>query len=306
MAPATPSASDAEPRPALAAPGASRPLLLDVVRCEWTKLWSVRSTYWALLGTAATMVSLAAVFSATGPTAPSDPTAYGLSGFFQAQLGAAAVGVLAITSEYATGSIRATLTATPQRITVMSAKTIVVAATTTVVGIASAFLAFFVAAQVYAGKDISVALTDPGALRAVIGAGLYLTVLAVLALALGVLFRSSVGTIAVVVTVMLVLPGIATALPAAWQITVVPYLPAEAGQAIIGHTRFAPAGPRLLAPMDRLRDPLRLHRHRPHRRRHHPHPPRQQLNRPSHPTRANSSPPGADREPMLLRQAWAR
>ena len=248
MAPAAPPASDADHRPALAAPDASRPLLLDVVRSEWTKLWSVRSTYWTLLGTAAAMVSLAAVFPATGPAAPSDPTAYGLSGFFQAQLGAAVLGVLTITSEYATGSIRATLTATPQRITLLSAKTIVVGATTTVVGIASAFLAFFVAAQVFAGKGISVALTDPGALRAVIGAGLYLAVLAVLALALGVLLRSSVGTIAVVVALMLLLPGIATALPTTWQSAVVPYLPAEAGQAIIGHTRFAPAGPPLLAP----------------------------------------------------------
>lgn len=245
MDPAAPRPAD---RPALAAPGPSRPLLLDVVRCEWTKLWSVRSTYWALLGTAVALVSLAAVFPAAGPSAPSDPTAYGLSGFFQAQLGAAVLGVLAITSEYATGSIRATLTATPQRITLLSAKTIVVAATTTVLGIASAFLAFFVAAQVFGGKGVSVALTDPGALRAVIGAGLYLAIVAVLALALGVLFRSSVGTIAAVVALMLVLPGIANALPTTWQDSVVPYLPTEAGQALIGHTRFAPAGPHLLAP----------------------------------------------------------
>jgi ABC-2 type transport system permease protein len=241
-------ASDAPQPRAVAAPRASRPLLVDLVRCEWTKLWSVRSTYWALLGTAVAMVSLAAVFPAAVPAAPSDPPAYGLSSFFQAQLGAAVVGVLAITSEYATGSIRATFTATPQRVTVLSAKAIVVAATTTVVGVASAFLAFLVAAQVFAGKDIPVALTDPGALRAVIGAGLYLAVVAVLALALGALIRSSVGTIAVVVALMLVLPGIATALPTAWQNAAVPYLPAEAGQAIIGQTRFAPAGPHLLTP----------------------------------------------------------
>lgn len=223
-------------------------LLLDVVRGEWTKLWSVRSTAWALLGTAVALVGLAAVFPATGDTAPSDPIAYGLSGFFQAQLGAAVVGVLAITSEYSTGSIRATLAATPQRLTVLIAKTIVVAVTATAVGIASAFIAFFVAAQVFASKGISVELTDPGALRAVIGAGMYLAVLAVLALALGVVFRSSVGTIAVVVVLMLVLPGIATALPASWQDAVVAYLPAEAGQAIIGQTRFAPTGSDLLAP----------------------------------------------------------
>jgi ABC-type transport system involved in multi-copper enzyme maturation permease subunit len=194
------------------------------------------------------MVALAGVFPATGATAPSDPIAYGLSGFFQAQLGAAVLGALAITSEYTTGSIRTTLTATPQRLTVLSAKTIVVAVTATAVGIASAFVAFFVAAQVFAGRGISVELTDPGALRAVVGAGMYLAVLAVLSLALGVMLRSSVGTIAVVVVVMLVLPGIVTAFPAGWQDTVVPYLPAEAGQAIIGHTRFAPIGSRLLAP----------------------------------------------------------
>ncbi len=188
------------------------------------------------------------MFAATAPAAPSDPTTYGLRGFFQAQLGAAVLGVLAISSEYATGSIRDTLTATPQRITVLGAKTIVVAATTAVVGIASAFLAFLVAAQVFAGNAIDIALTDPGALRSVIGAGLYLTVLAMLALALGVVFRSSVGAIAVVVVLMLVLPGIATARPASWQNTAIPYLPTEAGQALIGHTPFAPAGPHLLAP----------------------------------------------------------
>lgn len=226
----------------------SRPLLLDVVRSEWTKLWSVRSTAAALLGTAAALVGLAAVFPATGPPAPPDPVAYGLSSFFQAQLGAAVLGVLAVTGEYATGSIRATLTATPQRVTVLAAKTIVVAATATAVGVAAAFLAFFVASRVLASRDVSVALSDPGALRAVIGAGLYLALVAVLALALGVLLRSSVAAISVVVAVLLVLPGIATALPGAWQSATVPYLPAEAGQAIIGRTRFAPAGADLLAP----------------------------------------------------------
>jgi ABC-type transport system involved in multi-copper enzyme maturation permease subunit len=224
------------------------PFLIDLIRSEWTKLWSIRSTYWALLATAAAIVSLAAVFAATGPAPPPDPTAYGLSGFFQAQLGAAALGALAITSEYATGSIRATLTATPQRVTVLGAKTIVVAATATVVGVPSAFAAFLVASRVFAARGITIAVTDPGALRAVVGAGLYLAVLAVLALAIGALTRSSVGAVAVVVTLMLVVPGIAGALPAGWQDGVVAYLPAEAGQAIIGQTRFAAPGAALLAP----------------------------------------------------------
>jgi len=227
---------------------AARPLLVDAIRSEWTKLWSVRSTYWALLATVAALVSLAAVFAATGPAPPADPAAWGLSGFFQAQLGVAALGALAITSEYATGSIRATLTAMPQRAAVLGAKTIVVAATTAIVGIAAAFAAFLVATRVFAGRGIPLALTDPGALRAVVGAGLYLAVLAVLALALGAIIRSSVGTVAVVVALMLVLPGIAGALPAGWQVGAVAYLPAEAGQAVIGQTRFAVGGADLLAP----------------------------------------------------------
>jgi ABC-2 type transport system permease protein len=225
---------------AVAAPRPSRLLLVDLVRAEWTKLWSVRSTGWTLLCTAGAMVSLAVVFAATGPAAPSDPAAYGLSGFFQAQLGAAAVGVLAITPEYATGSIHATFTAAPQRIAVLGAKTLVVAATAGVVGLVSALVAFLVAAQVFAGRGIAVALTDGGAPRTVIGAGLYLALLAVLALALGALVRSGIAAIAVVVTLMLVLPGIVGALPGAWQTAAVRYLPAEAGQAVIGRTRFAP------------------------------------------------------------------
>jgi ABC-2 type transport system permease protein len=232
--------------PRAARPTSSRPLLLDVVRAEWTKLWSVRSTAWALLATAAALVSLAVVFPATGPAAPADPVAFGLSGFFQAQLGAAVVGALAVTSEYATGSIRATLAATPQRLALLGAKAIVAVVTVAVVGIVAAFLAFPVAAQVLAGRGVAIALGDPGALRAVVGAGLYLAVVAVLGLALGVLLRSSVGAIAAVIALMLVVPGIVNALPGAWQDTVVPYLPAEAGQALIGRTRFAPD--HLLAP----------------------------------------------------------
>jgi len=145
--------------------------LQDFVRRAGGTRVTVRSSAWTLLGTAAALVGLAAVFAATGPPAPADPVAYGLSSFLPAQLSAAVLGVLAITSEYATGSIRATLAATPQRLTVLGAKTIVVAGTATVAGIAAAFLAFFLAAQVLAGRGTAIALGDPGALRAVLGAG---------------------------------------------------------------------------------------------------------------------------------------
>src|SRR5438477_9259416 len=121
-------------------PSPTRALFPDLVRSEWTKLRSLRSTYWALLATA----GLAIVFGAlmmlgysTAPDANGIPTAqYSLSSFFVAQLAIIVLGVLTITGEYATGSIRATFAAAPQRRAVLAAKAAVlvpvVAATGTV------------------------------------------------------------------------------------------------------------------------------------------------------------------------------
>jgi hypothetical protein len=84
--------------------------------------------------------------------------------------------------------------------------------------------------------------------RAVIGAGLYLAVVGLLALGLGTLIRRTAGAIAVVVAAMFILPGLAGALPSSWQTAITGYLPSNAGQAIIGHTRFVAAGHLLLSP----------------------------------------------------------
>jgi hypothetical protein len=77
-------------------------------------------------------------------------------------------------------------------------------------------------------------------LRAVIGAGLYLTVLVTGSLSLGTLIRRPSGAIATVAGLVFVLPGLVGALPSSWQ-SATRYLPSSAGQAIIGHTRFASA-----------------------------------------------------------------
>ncbi|HEV8277280.1 MAG TPA: hypothetical protein VGQ26_16525 [Streptosporangiaceae bacterium] len=137
-----------------------------------------------------------------------------------------------MTSEYAAGSIRITFAAAPQR----------------PAGIAASFLTFLGDQRIYAGKGIHVHLGDPGALRSVAGAGLYLAVLALLAAGLGTLIRSTAGAVAAVAALVFVLPGLANVLPASWQDTVIPYLPSHAGQAIIGHTKFTPATPHLLPP----------------------------------------------------------
>jgi len=240
----------------VARPKASRPLFPDLVHSEWTKLRTVRSTYWTLVATAFAMVGPGALFTArygiepinAAQRATFDPTAYSLSGIFLAQLAIAVLGVLVITSEYATGSIRTTFTAAPQRWMVLAAKALVFSSVTAAVGIASSFATFFVGQRILATKGLEAHIGEPGVIRAVIGAGLYLAVVGLLALGLGTLIRRTAGAIAVVVALMFILPGLVGALPSSWQITITGYLPSNAGQAIIGHTRFAARGALLLSP----------------------------------------------------------
>jgi ABC-2 type transport system permease protein len=237
-------------------PQAARPLGPDLVRAEWTKLRTVRSTWWTLLLTAAGMVGLGALFAARygiagispADKASFDPAAYSLSGFFLAQLAVGVLGVLAITSEYATGSIRATFAATPQRRAVLAAKAVVVGTITALVGIVSSVAAFVVGQAVLANKGLQAHLGDPGVARSVLGAGLYLAVLGLVALGIGTLIRSTIGATAVVVGLVFILPGVVGALPSSWETVVTPYLPSNAGQALIGRTKFAPSGPHLLSP----------------------------------------------------------
>jgi ABC-type transport system involved in multi-copper enzyme maturation permease subunit len=228
-----------------------------LVRSEWVKLRTVRSTYWTLLLTVAGMAGFGALLTAAyarhyagvGAAARRafDPAAYSLSGFFLAQLAIGVLGVVVITSEYATGSIRSTFAAAPQRVGVLAAKATVFGAVAAVTGIASSFAAFFTGQALLAGKGIGTTISAPGALRAVIGAGLYLAVLGLLALGLGTLIRRTAGAVAAVVGLIIILPVLVQGLPPSWQSAITRYLPSVAGQAVIGRTRFAPPG-QLLTP----------------------------------------------------------
>lgn len=233
-------------------PASTRPLALDLARSEWIKLRTVRSTYWTLAAAAAGMVGFGALLTAAyvrhyhslGPSARAtfSPAAYSLSGFFLAQLATGVLGVVIITGEYATGSIRPTLTAAPQRSAVLAAKAAVFAVAAAVTGVAASFAAFFTGQAILAGQGIQTQFGDPGTVRSVLGAGLYLTVLGLLALGLGTLIRHTAGAIAAVVGLILVLPVLIQGLPASWQGHISRYLPSTAGQAIIGRTKFTPSG----------------------------------------------------------------
>jgi ABC-2 type transport system permease protein len=245
----------AAPRPpAIARPDRLRPLALDVARSEWTKLRTVRSTYWTLLVAALGMVGFGALLCAayvrhytdeTAAQAGFDPAGYSLSGFFLAQLAIGTLGVVVITSEYQTGSIRATLAATPQRTTVLVAKAAVFAAVAAATGIAASLGSFLVGQAILAQKHLQTQLSNPAAVRSVFGAGLYLAVLGLLGLGLGTLIRRTAGAVATVVGLIVILPVLVQGLPATWQDTITRYLPSTAGQAVIGHTRFTSPGHQL-------------------------------------------------------------
>ena len=226
-------------------PQTSRPIVVDVVRSEWIKLRSVRSTYWTLLVVPVAMIGLGVLFASRfdhlSPSArvTANPASYSLSGFFLAQLAIGSLGVLIMTNEYSSGGIRATFAAVPQRITLLHGKIIVLTAVAAVVGIASSFGAFFAGQAALSGQTAVAHLGDPGVLRAVIGSGLYLTLVALLGLAFGALIRRSAGAVAALFGLVFVLPGLVAALPSSWQ-SATRFLPSATGQAIIGRTKFAP------------------------------------------------------------------
>jgi ABC-2 type transport system permease protein len=222
-----------------------------ILRSEWTKLRTVRSTYWTLLVTVVAFIGISAGICASvaygnrhGGPAIIDPTSLSLAGLFLGQLSLGVLGVLVMSSEYSTGMIRATFSAVPFRARVLAAKAIVFGAVSFVVSVVAAFISFFVGQAILAGNVPSATLGEPGVVRAVVGAALYLAVVGLLALGLGALIRHTAGGIAVLVGLLLVLPGITAALPQSWQNVLDKALPSNAGGSVFAvHTRAHFLGP---------------------------------------------------------------
>lgn len=227
--------------------GDTRVTTLRVLRAEWTKLVSLRSTYYTLVATVVIIIGLgvgvSAALTAAGPEAlqPQGPgagtdafngVAISLNGVALAQLAVGVLGVLLITGEYSTGMIRSTLLAVPRRLPVLWSKALLLTVVTLVLTVPAAFAAFALSQLILGGSDLQASLGDPGVVRAVVGAGLYLAVTSVLGLALGAILRSTAGAIATLVALLLIAPALVLALPGGWQERVTPYLPSNAGQAV--------------------------------------------------------------------------
>jgi ABC-2 type transport system permease protein len=236
------SAVATRPSPAPATPGRHVGLLVQlprVVRSEWTKLRTVRSTMWTLLATLIVCVGLPVMISFAIINQPKsdlgpdfDAASFSLFGVFLGQLIVGALGVLVISAEYSTGTIRATLTAVPQRLVFFVSKLLTFSAVIAIVSFATTFVAFFLVQAVLGTHGLGVSLGEGTSLRMVIGGALYLTIVGVLGLGIGAIVRHSAAGISTVLALLFVLPILANFLPHSWQEHVVKYLPGQAGQAI--------------------------------------------------------------------------
>jgi ABC-2 type transport system permease protein len=246
-----------------AAPAPSAPAIGDTVPAgpsrlgfgrlmvaEWTKIRSVQSTLWSFLAFVVVAVgfsTLIAVVISHDWNAPgnhpnharllTDPTAviFG-AGLGLGQLAICVLGVIVITSEYSSGTIRASLLAVPNRTSMLAAKALVFALLDFVISAITVFVVFFITTAILR-SHVSITLSQPGVTRAVIGAILYLTVLGLFAMSIGGLIRHTAGAIAIVIAAVIVVPPLVGLIPGTIANHIHGYLPTVAGQLVAQTTQ---------------------------------------------------------------------
>jgi ABC-2 type transport system permease protein len=177
--------------------------LRQAMAAEWTKLVSLRSTRWTLLVTAAGALLVTFLSTRSALHHPAqwyqgfDATNQSLAGLAVGSLAIGVLGVLAMSGEYGTGTIRSSLAAMPRRGVLLTAKVVVVGLGTLVIGEALSFIVFFEGQAVLSGGAPTASLGQPGVLRAVALSGTFLALFALLGLGLGTVMRHTAGAIAV-------------------------------------------------------------------------------------------------------------
>lgn len=219
-----------------------------VVAGEWTKFWSLRSTWITTTVSVLVLIGIGLIAAAsydpggTGPrpggaTGTLDAVGLAVSGTTFAALAVGVLSVLLSAGEYTTGMVRSTLVAVPARLPVLWAKSLIAGGTAFVTMTVAAFVAFLAGSPLLSSKVTALGLGDDGVLRALAGAGLYLGLVAVLAAGLGTLVRSTAGGIAILAGALLIVPGLVRLLPTSWSDAIGPYLPSTAGTAVESLTR---------------------------------------------------------------------
>jgi ABC-2 type transport system permease protein len=214
-----------------------------VLRSEWIKLRSLRSTKITLLVSFLLMAGIGLLTAAitasqwshlsASSRASFDAVGTVLQGHQFAQLAIGVLGVLVISSEYSSGMIRSTFAAVPTRLPVLWAKAGVFSVVTLVTMTIASLVAFFSGMAVLSSHHLQVALSAPGVTRAVFGAALYLAVVGLLGVGLGALLRNTAGAIASLVGLLLLVPPLVGLLPSTINSHITPYLPSNAGEALL-------------------------------------------------------------------------
>ncbi|MFE1229588.1 ABC transporter permease [Streptomyces sp. NPDC058745] len=207
-----------------------------VLRAEWHKLRTLRST-WTTLALAVVLllgvgVLMGATYTSGGGDSDVDTVVLSLYGSQLSGICLAVLGILVTAGEYATGLIRASLTAVPRRLPVLWAKAAVFTGVAFTVSLVTALVTFEVAQVFLSDTDQAASLTDDGVLAAVAGNAAGVTLLALIALGLGAALRSVPGALGAFIGGVMVLPEILGILPYEAVETAVKYFPTQAAGAL--------------------------------------------------------------------------
>jgi hypothetical protein len=247
IAPATPAT--------LRAPVDQHLRVTSVLKSEWIKLRTVRSTVWTLVAMAVITIGVAVLATMTisghwstmsvGQRIRFDPTRISLTGLLFSQLVIGVLGVLVMSAEYGTGTIRSTLAAVPNRPMVLATKAAVLGGLALVIGEVLSFVAFLIGQSLLRSPAPHATLSQPGVLRAVVGGGLMIAVLGLLALGLATIVRHTAGAITAYVGTLLVLPILVAALPSSIGNPIAKFLPLHISNAMTSVGRVGGGGPAL-------------------------------------------------------------
>ncbi|MEX5295692.1 ABC transporter permease [Kocuria sp. CPCC 205268] len=212
-----------------------------VLHAEWIKFWTLRSTAYLLLATVVTMVGLGTLgawglTSAMNDGQPvTDAMIHALpsGGLTFGQLLIGALAVLFVSAEYGSGMIQATMITVPARTPVLTAKALIVAAVSYGVGTGSALLTYAAIQPLLRPDDLDFALTTEGVTVSIARTGLYLALVALMALALGALLRNSAGGIVTLSALLLVLPTALSVISGDLAAEIAEYLPSNAGNQLV-------------------------------------------------------------------------
>ncbi|MGW6943021.1 ABC transporter permease [Streptomyces xanthophaeus] len=211
---------------------------LPVLYSEWIKIRSLRGTFGALISVLVATVGIqaltaAAIGRAEEGSMGEDPLLAAFYGLNFGQIAAIAFGASALSAEFHNGALRTSLTAVPDRTRFYLSKIAMVGGLALVAGQITGLLTFL-AGQAFMGP-YALELGDPGTLRAIVGSGLYLTVMALFSAGLTAVLRSGAAVLSLLIPFVLIVSFVVGEAVGGFG----QYMPDRAGQMVM---RIEPHG----------------------------------------------------------------